>query len=115
MMLTFSKYNATGKVLWHGAVPDTMLNMQDDTIVFGAVDPATEYVLDRTIVPRRACPAALNGATLTGLPVPCTLTVNGQDYAVAETAVTLSFPHPGDYEMKVVYWPYMDATFSVRT
>jgi hypothetical protein len=63
MMMIFSKYDSTGKVLWHGAVPDTMLDMQDDTIVFGAADPATEYVLDRTIVPRPACPAVLDGTT----------------------------------------------------
>jgi hypothetical protein len=33
-----------------------------------------------------------------GLPVPCVLTVNGQDYAVSDETVMLSFPHPGDYE-----------------
>lgn len=110
----FSRYDAVGRILHFAEVPSSMLVLQDDDIVYGIADPETEYVLDRTIVPRPPCPASFAGSVLTGLPVPCTLTINGQVYDVTEATVTLDFPHPGLYEIRVACWPYLNATFSVR-
>jgi hypothetical protein len=77
------------------------------------VDPATRRLRERT-----ACPAALDGLTLTGLPVPCRIEITAPGGAPAlypwdEAALTLSFEHPGRYTVRVLSVPHRPGVFEV--
>lgn len=113
-MIDLSVYDASGRVTAFMTVPDSMVNLQHDNVVHGRVDPATEYVADRTILPRPACPATLAGSTLSGMPVPSTLFINDKPFAITEDSVTLAFPNPGVYHLRLVAWPYLDGHFEVE-
>lgn len=64
------------------------------------VDTSAFYPQIRQRLP---CPAALDGHTLTGLPLPCTITITVQGdeartYDVVDSAsVAIDFDHPGEY------------------
>lgn len=114
MSTTITQYDpATGRATMWASVPVAMIHIQQDNIVVGRVDPATEYVLDRTIVARPACPAVLTGATLSALPAPCVLAINDAVYQCDDDHAELSLP-PGEYRIKVSAWPYLDADFILR-
>lgn len=76
-------------------------------------DMVTDYVLGDAITPRPANPATLVGTTLSSLPAPCTITINGTEYACDDNFAELAFTHPGSYKIQVAAWPYLDADFEV--
>lgn len=112
-MAYFSRYDLTGRILHFAEVPAAMLVIQDDDIVYGKADPETDYVLDRTIVPRPANNTVLAGTLLNGLPQPCVITINGTVYQCVDDHANLSLP-PGEYRITVSAWPCLDANFTLR-
>lgn len=113
-LLDLSVYDESGRITSFMTVPDSMVNLQTDNVMFGRSDPATEYVLDRTIVPRPVCPATLSGTVLSTMPAPCTLFINAVPYEVDEDTVTLTFPRAGTYRLRVVAWPHLDGNFVIE-
>lgn len=123
MNAIFTQYDpATGKPTMWASVPADMLPIQQDNIVFGRVNPATEYVLDRTITPRPACPATLARTVteagegplcLINVALPATLFINGQSFEVDSETVELEFPNAGTYAMRLEHWPHLDGHFEV--
>lgn len=113
-MADLSHYDTAGRIIGTLTVPESMIDLQIDGVVYGRADPATEYVVDRTITPRPVCPAVLDGLTLSGVPVPSTLIINGQPFEVSSEVVDLEFPHPGSYALRMVKWPYLDGVFEVN-
>lgn len=113
-MAELSHYDADGRVTAFLTVPESMVDLQMNQVVYGRADPATEYVLDRTIALRPACPAVLDGLTLSGIVVPSTLFINDQPFDITEQTVALTFNHPGTYRLRLVCWPYIDGSFTVE-
>lgn len=112
-LVEMSVYNEAGRVTSFITVPESMANLQTDNVVYGRVDPATEYVLDRTATPRPPCPATLSDLVLSGVVQPCTLFINDTPFEVTSDTVTLSFTNPGVYHLRLVKWPYLDGNFEV--
>ncbi|MFM2045237.1 MAG: hypothetical protein RLY86_3813 [Pseudomonadota bacterium] len=84
-----------------------------------AVPPtlAADYVLAGTVTPRPVLPDfdktailadGIDTATLSGLPDPCTVTVNGQDHSVTGGVLELDADHPGTYRVEIRHFPYRD-------
>lgn len=83
--------------------------------VEGAWDRLTHYVLDGEAVERPANPAVLTDLTLTNLPVPCKIVINGTEYESTESTVELDLPMINEYLITVVAFPCLDAEFEIET
>ncbi len=103
----------TGYVLDDGAAVDPVLS--SGRTVFGDGAPDTDYVTpDGKIAARPASTAVLVGMTLTSLPVPCEITIDGEAYACTDASCDLEFSNAGSYAVTVRAFPYLDKTFSVE-
>jgi len=80
-----------------------------------AWDRLTHYVLDGEAVERPINPAILTNQTLTNLPVPCKIIINGTEYDCDDTVVDLDLPMVNEYLITVVAFPFLDAEFEIET
>lgn len=111
--------DAAGRIVVTGYVPDdgAAANpvLAGGRTVFGDGTPDTDYVTpDGKIAARPTSPAVLVGMTLTSLPVPCEITIDGEAYACTDTRCDLEFSNAGAYAVTVRAFPYLDKTFSVE-
>lgn len=114
----FSVADATGRVVRIGRVPfaswiSRQASAEGEQAVVGAVDSATHWINAGSVEARPTNPAALQGETLTNLPVPCTIYIDGTAYACTDGTAELSFPYAGTFALRVKAWPYLDAVFEV--
>lgn len=77
------------------------------------VSDATHYVFNGALLLRPACPATLAGVTLSNVPTPSVITVNGVDYECEDDTVELEFDQPGTYAVIVHAFPYLEGEFEV--
>ena len=56
----------------------------------------------------------VSGAFISGIPAPCTCTVNGHAYEVGEDTMEFESPCPGKYELKFEKWPYISEVVTVE-
>jgi hypothetical protein len=110
--------DSTGKIVVTGTIPQFMIAIQvpptGGSIVEGVGDPATQYVADGAIVARPTNPSTISGMTISNVPNPSTVTIDGANpQTVTDGTVDLSFTQPATYTVVVSSWPYLDATFSV--
>lgn len=82
--------------------------------VFFDGDEGSHYVSNGEVLPRPQNGAYLDGMTLRGLPVPCTISINGVDYECTDTDAELSFDQPGEYVVLVRAFPALDKEFTVE-
>ena len=66
------------------------------------------YILDGQPTERPTQSTTLDGHTLTGLPIPATLHIDGETYPVDDGEAELDFILPGTYRLRVEAWPYRD-------
>lgn len=113
----FVIYDADGRILMHGRASEAEVQatagMRKGAVgyVEGTGDTATHCVVNGAVVERPANPAQLAGATLTSLPVPCSIWINEVEYACDEDHAELNFDQVGSYRVKVVAFPFLDAEF----
>lgn len=107
----------SGAISMVGGGPPGIAGIQSVPAGFALIEAqasiATDYVLDGVVTPRPANPATVDGLTLSNLPVPCTITIDGQEYACGDDTAELSFTQPGVYRVTVSAWPMLDVTFEV--
>jgi hypothetical protein len=84
------------------------LNVQGRDYVDGKWDSRTHYILNGEVTERPTQSTTLDGRTLTGLPIPATLHIDGETYEVDDGEAELDFILPGTYRLRVVAWPYRD-------
>lgn len=117
-MSSISFYNARGEITsslsGDPGIVETTKQMTEDSWVDGDWYGQLLYVLNGEVVPRPENPATLSGQTLSNVPVPATIIVNGTSYESSESIVELGFSQPGTYAVKVVAWPHLDKEFSVE-
>lgn len=113
LVAVFLKHDATGRILFKGEVPRSMLELQGENVLEGDADVALDWIQDGKVVARPENTATLDGMTLKNLPSPCTVTVEGVGHACTDATCDLSFSQAGTYTVKVVAWPALDATFEV--
>ena len=83
-----------------------------DAVMEGEYDSRTYYIKNGQPTERPPSPVTLDGLILMGVPEGSTLWCDGQGYS-AEGDVTLEFPLPGNYQLRVECWPYQDWTAEV--
>lgn len=114
----FTKYNPeTGDIMVSGiqsAFITDQLRAQGQPFL-RAQSTRDDYVdLDTLTVKTKApFPGALEGLSLTNLPVPCTLTIDATVYTVEDGTAELSFDAPGTYQIVVSSTRYKSASFTV--
>ena len=109
--------DATGQIVLNGNVPAYQLyglTVPDGGQILDVKgSPDTDYVSNKTLTPRPANPATLNGAVLSNLPNPSTVTINGTPYTVTDGELDMTFPNAGTYSITVSSpFPYLDASFT---
>lgn len=78
-----------------------------------SVNTSLKYVQQGQIVNRPANPSAINGTTLSNVPVPAVVWINSSFYPTNDSTVELEIANPGTYLVSVVVFPYVDASFEV--
>nr|WP_313656923.1 hypothetical protein [Achromobacter ruhlandii] len=119
-MSIYSLYDVNGRVF-------SVLSLQQDDLletmlasngavgcVEGAADAQTQYIENGRVMPRPLSRASLDGRTLSGLTVPCSIIINDGEYPCDETHVELEFDQPGRYRVTVRAWPQMDKEFEIE-
>lgn len=84
------------------------LNKDAKTLIEGSADPDIHYIKDGQITERPLQQTKLDGLTLTDLPVPCTILINGTPYERDSDTAELEFDQPTSYEIRVESWPYQE-------
>ncbi|UIF90843.1 hypothetical protein [Cupriavidus sp. UYPR2.512] len=112
----YAVYNGAGRILRYGSCPEEMVQIQanhpGESVIVGACDDLRHYVAGGEILERPENTATLIGTILTGLPVPCTIIIDGQRYGHDESAVELDLL-AGEHTITVEAFPVLDATFTV--
>lgn len=117
-MQTVSFYDADGRIVGVMSGPRDCIvatgQHNQQQWVEGGSDPETHYVAQGVLTPRPEMPAVLDGHELSGLPTPCTLSINGVDYPCGEAVVELAFDQPGTYRVIAQAWPYLNKELSIE-
>lgn len=108
MVITF--YDITGKITGQ-LESDDPVQIEVNKVgnwVLGQVDSETQYIKGGQITNRPIQQTKLNGLTLTDLPVPCTILINGTPYECNSDTAELEFDQPTTYTIRVEAWPYQE-------
>ena len=108
--MIFTQYNEQGRILFHGDMPENLIDMQGDNVCLGAESPETHYVVNREFVKRKQSPVRLHGMSLQNIPVGSLIKINGASYLATESVCNLNFTYPGTYRVAVECFPYLDFT-----
>jgi len=128
-VLVFNKNN--GRIIcvnYISALLTKSMETTDDTDFFvvtdESFDPANSYflhgVLNKKPIQQTTLsniPVIANGVdcgVLQYLPTPCTVSMNGEVYEVTDGLLELSFDTPGEYQVTVSAFPYLDKTFTIE-
>ncbi|MFV3131961.1 hypothetical protein [Niveispirillum sp. KHB5.9] len=80
-------------------------------------DLLADYVVSGTITPRPILPQfdktsiladGTDIATLSGLPDPCTVLVNGEEHTITGGTLELDADYPGTWRVEIRHFPYRD-------
>ena len=119
----------TGRILRHVwgsslVIASPINDAETEDSVEGIPRLEYDYVIDNIITPRPAqqttlsnAPVIANGIDSTAiqqLPIPCTVSMNGEVYEVTDGLLELSFDTPGEYQVTVTAFPYLDKTFTIE-
>lgn len=109
----------TGEVLRWGTCQPDMAGRQaltsDECAIEAVIDPKNEYVDPRTktVTPLKDMNPSQADGKFSGLPVPCTVTVEGKTYVVGDGVAEFDFNLPGTYEILVRAAGYRDLRLTV--
>lgn len=83
-------------------------------VVFFDGNPLLHYFDGSAVSPRPQMTASLSGMSIAGLPIPSSLSIEGDIYICDDGVAELSFSAPGAYTVKARSWPYLDKEFTVE-
>lgn len=116
-MSAISFYEPNGKInaVLEGdeSVIELTKQMTESLWVDGFWDGKLYYVVDGTATLRPDCPAVLDGLTLTDLPVPCVIDIDGTKYESDDDTVELDLA-AGSHKITIIAFPYLDGVFNVE-
>ena len=116
MNVPYCRADEAGQIIEYGSLsPYTFLHRIDPAYVYDpvGVSPATHYVADGVVRERPAMVLQRQGQTLSGLPDPCSVTINEQTYTVTGGQVELDFPQPGQYHIQLSAWPWQTVQLDI--
>lgn len=114
-LIPFTIYKpSTGEIVNHGRcltvpAPDD----PDLAVLEGEYEYPRHYIVEGAAAPRPEMPAHREGLTVSGIPVPAVVIIDGLCYPVEDGEVTLDLPLPGVYDVRIVAFPYLDWTARV--
>lgn len=118
-MSAISFYETDGRIVSQlsgdEVVIDSTKENTKDLWIDGEWSGQTHYVLDGKATQRPINPATLDNLTLSNLPVPCKISINGTEYDIDESEVELDLPMVNEYLIRVIAFPYLDAEFTIET
>lgn len=94
--------NETGREKRRGSCPEHMFEIQaqdGEHVIEDPLDPQLPYVV--------------SGTTISGLPVPCTATLDGVDYLIADGVIEMRPDAPGHYFVRVAASNFTPVTIEV--
>ena len=109
----------TGEITGHTIANQQTINLTkfaltDRYMIDGKHDGNTMYVKDGQAVERPVMQPQVLGTAIANLPIPCTLTVNGQQHECDDGVADFEFDQPGTYTIAISSWPYIDAEVTVE-
>ncbi len=119
-MNTYSLYDSDGRVfsvlsLQQVDQLERLVSMNGAAgYIEGVVDPETQYVQEGRVESRPPGTSMLTGSVLSGLPVPCVVSVNRMEYPCNQSSIELEFDQPGRYRIVVRAWPQIDKEFEIE-
>lgn len=110
MISEFSAYDPnTGQIKWHLSCPTSMVDVNlpsNLSTVEGLWEPNDFFVFDGEIRSRPDIEMVVSGHTVSNLPVPCTVRIDGQDYEIEDGAIEFESNHPGPHSLRIEAFPY---------
>jgi len=89
----------------------------------GGYNKDTQYVVGTNMCPRPEITAVIDKteiqandsdtATISGLPIPCTATLDGVDTIITDGVILFKIDFPGTYQIIITSFPYIPKTFEV--
>lgn len=108
-LVEFSHYDElSGRIRSVGRVPQDFLEYQDKPFVVGAADLERDYVKAGVVTRRPSLKLSLVGAVLKGVPAGATVVIDVAEYTADGSDIELNFSVPGEYRIRVLFWPYLD-------
>lgn len=120
---------SSGRIIANGTAPRFVAEKQALYLTDRAVlivddqaDPETMRVVDGAVEARPTLPefdqteiAAddTDVATISGLPDPCTVIVDGVEHVVEGGVMAVSSPMPATYVVEIKHWPYKEARHEI--
>ena len=107
--MKFAKYDDTGRILYLGSVPETLLKLQGENVYVGEADALVHYIKHGQLQKRQVSPVQIgNDNTLQRIPEGATIYINEKAYPATEPVCSLEFTYPGRYLIRVEAFPYLD-------
>ncbi|NSX14947.1 hypothetical protein HTY52_12765 [Cupriavidus taiwanensis] len=116
MIASFFVHDSDGRILRYGICVEEDVPLQareGEVAVEGKCDIMVDYVKDGEVTPRPAMPVTLTGQTLSNVPVPAVVVIDGTRYDCTEDHVELDLPYQKTYAITVEAFPYLDAKFTL--
>ncbi len=114
--IQFVLFDEKGEIHQTGHLPRYSLRQQEREgrmAIEGAANHRLDYVLDGVITKRPESPATIAGSRISNLVYPCVIEINGTRYECDESFCDLEFVHVGEYNIKVIKFPFLDKEFKV--
>jgi hypothetical protein len=126
--MNYSVYSTvTGEIKKQVSCPSLLINHQlgpEQAFIPGLFSDITYYIKNEEAVTRPTQTTTLSNTSvlaneidavvLQHLPIPCTVTVANAVYEVDDGTLEISFDTPGEYQVTVTSFPYLDKTFTVE-
>jgi len=117
----------TGKITRTGYCPDNDFQLQaiynNEAVLEGQTNDILFYVVNSIVMPKPENPSiidkllmladGLDLTTISLLPNPSTVTLDGTSYEVTDGILEFTLDVPGTYKIKIDSFPFKDLTFEV--
>lgn len=112
--------DAAGVIVKTGLAPLNLVDAQagaGEQAFVGSANDVTDYIdlAAQAVVKKPAIQPTVTGTTLTGLPVPCEVAVEGQTLITADGSIDLIFDIPGSYAVVLRAALYLDTALTVTS
>ena len=116
-MSNYIIYNSKGEILKNISCPPSLISIQimdqEHYLEHELVNDDEFYVVNGEVVPRPTFSESISGTTISNLPIPTTITTNGNSYTITDGSAELSFSLPGTYKVYLSSFPYQDKVVEV--
>lgn len=112
-------YNPSGKIIKQVSCPDDMIVLQlstDESYIEGKANDELEYILNDKVESKKTMGLILTGGpefVLSNLPVPSTVSIDGQVFSVPDGILEFTIDQVGTYDIVCEAVNYLTKKFTV--